>query len=91
MTRMSSSSYEKLRSLSRGNFSPPQFLQLKKLAANIVRVTNSIFAAKLNSLLTLCKPLAKEIEILEKENNRLIRVIYTLERQDVNYNNKKPR
>ena len=42
MARMNSASYEKLRSLSRGNFLPQQFLKLKELAANTVGVNNSI-------------------------------------------------
>ena len=51
MARMNSASYEKLRSLSRGKFSPQQFLRLKELAANTVGVNNSIFDVELNSLL----------------------------------------
>ena len=72
MARMNSASYEKLRSISRGKFSPQQFLHLKELAANTVGVNNSIFDIELNSLLTLYKSLVKEIEILEKEINKLI-------------------
>ena len=53
MARMNSASYEKLRSLSRGNFLPQQFLKLKELAANTVGVNNSIFDVELNSLLSL--------------------------------------
>lgn len=49
MARMNSASYEKLRSLSRGKFSPQQFLQLKELAANTVGVNNSIFDIELKS------------------------------------------
>lgn len=36
MARMNSASYDKLRSLSRGKFSPQQFLKLKELASNTV-------------------------------------------------------
>ena len=73
---MNSASYEKLRSLSRGKFSPQQFIQLKELAANTVGVNNSIFDVELNSLLTLYKSLLKEIDTLEKEINRLIEEVH---------------
>ena len=76
MSRMDSASYDKLRSLSRGKFSPWQFLRLKELAANTVGVNNSIFDTELNSLLTLYKSLVKEICILEEEINRLIREVH---------------
>jgi transposase len=72
MARMNAVSYEKLRSLSRGKFSPQQFLRLKELAANTIGVNNSIFDVELNSLLTLYKALVKEIDTLEKEINTLI-------------------
>ena len=72
MARMNSVSYDKLRSLSRGKFSPQQFLQLKELATNTVGVSNSIFDVELQSLLTLYKALVKEIETLEIEINKLI-------------------
>ena len=72
MARMNSASYEKLRSRSKGKFSPQQFLKLKELAANTVGVNNSIFDVELNSLLALYKSLAKEIDTLEKEINKLI-------------------
>ena len=48
MACMNSASYEKLRSLSRGKFSPQQFLKLKALAANTVGVNNSIFDVELS-------------------------------------------
>ena len=76
MSRMDSASYDKLRSLSRGKFSPQQFLRLKELAANTVGVNNSIFDTELNSLLTLYKSLVKEIDILEEEITRLIREVH---------------
>lgn len=76
MSRMDSASYDKLRSLSRGKFSPQQFLLLKELASNTVGVNNSIFDTELNSLLTLYKSLVKEIDILEEEINRLIREVH---------------
>lgn len=76
MARMNSASYEKLRSLSRGKFSPQQFLQLKELAANTVGVNNSIFDVELNSLLSLYKSLVKEIDTIEKEIEKLIEEVH---------------
>lgn len=76
MARMNSASYEKLRSLSRGKFSPQQFLRLKDLAANTVGFNNSIFEIELNSLLSLYKSLANEIETLEKEIHKLIEEVH---------------
>ena len=76
MARMNSASYEKLRSLSRGKFSPQQFLRLKDLAANTVGFNNSIFEIELNSLLSLYKSLVNEIETLEKEIHKLIEEVH---------------
>ncbi len=76
MSRMNSASYEKLRSISRGKFSPQQFIALKELATNTVGVNNSIFDIELNSLLTLYKALVTEIDTLEKEINRLIEEVH---------------
>ena len=76
MARMNSASYEKLRSVSRGKFSPQQFLRLKELAANTVGVNNSIFDVELNSLLSLYKSLVKEIDAIEKEINKLIEEVH---------------
>ena len=76
MARMNSTSYEKLRSVSRGKFSPQQFLRLKELAANTVGVNNSIFDVELNSLLTLYKSLVKEIDTLENEIYKLIEEVH---------------
>ncbi len=76
MARMNSASYEKLRSLSRGKFSPQQFLKLKELASNTVGINNSIFDVELNSLLALYKSLVKEIDTLEKEILKLIEEVH---------------
>ena len=76
MARMNSASYEKLRSVSRGKFSPQQFLRLKELAANTVGVNNSIFDVELNSLLSLYKSLIKKIDTIEKEINKLIEEVH---------------
>lgn len=69
---MNSASYEKLCSLSRGKFSPQQFIQLKELASNTVGFSNSIFDIELNSLLALYQSLDKEIHVLETEVHKLI-------------------
>lgn len=76
MAHMNSASYEKLRSLSRGKFSPQQFLRLKELAANTVGVNNSIFDVELNSLLVLYRSLVKEIDNLETEITQLIEEVH---------------
>ena len=76
MARMTSTSYEKIRSISRGKFSPQQFLKLKELATNTVGVNNSIFDIELTSLLTLYKTLVKEINNLELEINKLIEEVH---------------
>ena len=76
MARMNSASYEKLRSLSRGKFSPQQFLRLKELASNTVGINNSVFDVELSSLLTLYKSLVKEISTLEAEINKLIEEVH---------------
>ena len=76
MARMNSASYEKLRSLSRGKFSPHQFLELKSLAANTVGVNNSIFDVELNSLLTLYKTIAEQVTILESQIKELIEEVH---------------
>lgn len=76
MARMNSVSYDKLRSISRGKFSPQQFLKLKNLATNTVGVNNSIFDVELTSLLTLYKTLVNEINKLETEINNLIEEVH---------------
>lgn len=75
MARMKSTSYEKLRSVSRGKFSPQQFLELKKLATDTVGVNNHIFDMELISLLRLYQNLDEEINLLENEIEVLIRSI----------------
>jgi len=72
MSKINSTSYEKLHSSSRDKFSPQQFPKLKGLAANTISTTNSIFNIELNSLSSLYKSLVNEIETLEKEINKTI-------------------
>lgn len=67
MSRMNSQSYENLRQISRGKFSPRMFLELKTLAANTVGETNEMFDAQLSSLLSLYKLSAQEIDSLEQQ------------------------
>ena len=76
MARMNTASYEKLRSLSRGKFSPQQFLTLKSHAANTVGVNNSILDTELSSLLTLYKATAEQINILEDQIIELIEEVH---------------
>jgi len=76
MSRMNSASYEKLRSLSRGKFSPQQFIKLKELAANTVGVSNSIFETELQCLLDLYENVAEKIGTLETEITSLIEEIH---------------
>lgn len=76
MARMNSASFEKLRSISRGKFSPQQFLALKELATDTIGVNISIFNVEINSLLTLYKGLVTEIETLENGIYRLIEEVH---------------
>ena len=72
MTRMNSVSYEKIRAVSRGKFTPQQFLDLKQLAANTVGVNNHIFDLQLTTLLDLHQNICKQIKHLEDEISVLI-------------------
>ena len=76
MAHMNTASYERLYSLSRGKFSPQQFLELKSLATNTIGVNNSIFEMELNTLLTLYKATAEQICILEAQITELIEEIH---------------
>lgn len=76
MAHMNAASYEKLRALSRGRFSPQQFISLKSLAANTVGVNNSIFETELKSLLALYKATAEQISILENQIIKLIEEVH---------------
>lgn len=76
MAHMNSSSYDKLRSLSRGKFSPQQFLALKSLAANTVGVNTPIFDMELNCLLTLYKDVAEQVSVLEAQIRKLIEEVH---------------
>ena len=76
MARMNAASYEKLRALSRGKFSPQQFLTLKSLAVNTVGVNNPIFDTELSSLLTLYKATAEQINTLENLIIQLIEEVH---------------
>lgn len=76
MSRMNSASYDKLRCISRGKFTPQKFIQLKELAANTVGVNNSIFDTELSCLLALYENLVTQISSLEAEITKLIEEIH---------------
>ena len=76
MAHMNSASYDNLRRISRGKFSPQKFLELKNLAANTVGVNNSIFDTELNCLLTLYKDVAEQVAVLEKQISQLIEEVH---------------
>lgn len=72
MANMNSKSYDILRRISRGKFSMQKYIKLKELASNTVGENNFIFSFQLNSLLSLYKVLAKEIDLLESQIISLI-------------------
>ena len=76
MARMNSASYEKLRSISKGKFSPQKFIELRELAANTVGVSNPIFDSELECLLDLYEHIAEKIETLEAQITALINDIH---------------
>lgn len=76
IAHMNSVSYENLRKISRGKFSPQQFLELKNLASNTVGVNNSIFDTELSCLLTLFKEAEKQISRLETQITELIEEVH---------------
>lgn len=76
MAHMNSASYDNLRRISHGKFSPQKFLELKNLAANTVGVNNSIFDTELNCLLTLYKDVADQVAVLEKQIKELIEEVH---------------
>ena len=75
MSRMNSQSYENLRRISKGKFSPQKFLELKALATTTVGETNEMFDAQLSSLLSLYNLSVKEIDSLERQ---IIDLIYQI-------------
>ena len=72
---MNSKSYDNLRRISRGKFSMQKFLKLKDLAKNTVGGNNELFVSQLNSLLSLYKQAAYEVDSLEKQIVSLIKEI----------------
>jgi transposase len=75
IARMNSASYDRLRSISRGKFSPQQFIELKELASDTVGENNHVYEMELKCLLTLYANLREQIELLEAEITRLIEEI----------------
>lgn len=72
MSRMNSLSYDNLRRISRGKFSPKKFIDLKSLASTTVGESNEIFDLQLSSLLSLYKLSVNEIDSLEQKITELI-------------------
>ena len=72
MAHMDPASYDHLRRISRGKFSPQKFLQLKNLAANTIGVNNPIFDTQLDCLLTLYRDVAEQVSVLEMQITELI-------------------
>lgn len=72
MVRMTSSSYDHIRRLSRGKFSMQQFLKLKELAANTVGDSNEIFKTELVCILNLYRQADAEVKKLDAEITSLI-------------------
>ena len=75
MSHMNSASYENLHKLSREKFSIQKFMKLKELASNTVGESNEIFLIQLNSLLSLYRQCASEIESIETKIIKLINYI----------------
>lgn len=76
MAHMNSASYDNLRRISRGRFSPQKFIELKSIAANTVGVNNSIFDTELHCLLSLYSEAAKQVSILEEQIIELIEEVH---------------
>lgn len=76
MSHMNSVSYENLRSISKGKFSPQKFMKLKELARNTVGVSNDIFDTELVCLLDLYRNLSEKISDLEEQIIRLINDVH---------------
>ena len=76
ISHMNSVSYDNLRKISHGKFSPQKFLELKNLASNTVGVNNSIFDTELSCLLTLYKEAEKQISRLETQITELIEDVH---------------
>jgi transposase len=72
ISHMNSQSYENLRKISYGKFSPQQFIKLKNLARNTIGEGNDIFTMQLESLLKLYKQSVTEIDTLESRITELI-------------------
>lgn len=72
ISHMNSQSYENLRKISRGRFTPQKFIKLKDLAKNTVGEGNDIFTMQLESLLKLYKQSVAEIDTLESRITELI-------------------
>lgn len=65
--RMTSASYDKIRSVSRGSFSAQRFASLKQLAKNTVGQGNKYLEAELLSYISLYKSISVQIDALENQ------------------------
>lgn len=67
IAHMNTASYDKIRKVSRGQFSIEKFIALKKIASESVGYSNPIFATELSSILRLLRSIDAEIQRLEEE------------------------
>lgn len=75
IANMRTTSYDKLRRISRGRFSMDKFVKLKELAKNTVGVFNEYYRIKLNTLIDLYSQLDSKIDQIETEISKFIRVM----------------
>lgn len=75
MSKMNSSHFDSLHSISRGHFSYAKFIQLKALASNTVGSTDPILLLELSSILKLYKCVICQILKIESQIKTLISTI----------------
>jgi transposase len=73
IANMKSPTYDKLRSVSRGHFSMPQFVELKSLAKNTVGVYQKHYGIQLETLMDLHSQIDCKIDEVETEIKEIIR------------------
>lgn len=72
ISRMNSSSYDKLRKVSQGKFSLSQFHQLKNLAKNTIGYSNEYTSIELDTYIELIKTLDSKIAAIDKHIESII-------------------
>lgn len=72
MSRLTMPQFEKLRSISRGQFTYARFVQLKDLALRTVGYTNPVLLSELASLLRLYRAVQSEIGRFEDQINSIV-------------------